>query len=137
MRNAARAETALVYLKVGVVLLVVVVGAFHIDAGNYSPFAPFGLAGIFTGAATVFFAVFGYDAMSTAAEESQDSQKHMPKAFLYSLAISMVLYVLARLVLTGMVDYTRIDGEAAFSQAFADVGLPLVGLIVAVGAILG
>jgi APA family basic amino acid/polyamine antiporter len=137
MRNAARAETALVYLKVGVVLLVVVVGAFHIDAGNYSPFAPFGLAGIFTGAATVFFAVFGYDAMSTAAEESQDSQKHMPKAILYSLAISMVLYVLACLVLTGMVDYTRIDGEAAFSQAFADVGLPLVGLIVAVGAILG
>jgi APA family basic amino acid/polyamine antiporter len=61
----------------------------------------------------------------------------MPKAILYSLAISMVLYVLACLVLTGMVDYTRIDGEAAFSQAFADVGLPLVGLIVAVGAILG
>ncbi len=68
---------------------------------------------------------------------SQDSQKHMPKAILYSLAISMVLYVLACLVLTGMVDDTRIDGEAAFSQAFADVGLPLVGLIVAVGAILG
>jgi len=137
MRNAARAETALVYLKVGVVLLVVVVGAFHIDAGNYSPFAPFGLAGVFAGAATVFFAVFGYDAMSTAAEESRDSQRHMPKAILYSLAISMVLYVLACLVLTGMVDYTRIDGEAAFSRAFADVGLPLVGLVVAVGAILG
>jgi basic amino acid/polyamine antiporter, APA family len=137
MRNAARAETALVYLKVGVVVLVVVVGAFHIDAGNYSPFAPFGLAGVFTGAATVFFAVFGYDAMSTAAEESQDSQKHMPKAILYSLAISMVLYVLACLVLTGMIDYTRIDSEAAFSRAFADVGLPLVGLVIAVGAILG
>ncbi|MDD7938899.1 amino acid permease [Actinomycetospora lutea] len=137
MRNAARTETALVYLKVAVVLLVIVVGAFHIDAGNYSPFAPFGLAGIFTGAATVFFAVFGYDAMSTAAEESQDSQKHMPRAILYSLAISMVLYVLACLVLTGMVDYTRIDSEAAFSSAFADVGLPLVGLVIAIGAILG
>jgi APA family basic amino acid/polyamine antiporter len=66
----------------------------------------------------VFFAVFGYDAMSTAAEESKESQKHMPKAIIYSLAISMVLYVLACLVLTGMVDYTGIDSAAAFSAAF-------------------
>ena len=85
----------------------IVVGVFHIDAGNYNPFFPFGLGGAFTGAATVFFAVFGYDAMSTAAEESKDSQRHMPKAIIYSLAISMVLYVLACLVLTGMVNYTR------------------------------
>lgn len=137
MKNAARFETFLVYLKVGVVLLIVVVGAFHINTGNYNPFAPWGLSGAFTGAATVFFAVFGYDAMSTAAEESKDSRKHMPKAILYSLAISMVLYVLACLVLTGMVNYKNIDGEAAFSSAFADIGLPWIGLIIAVGAILG
>ena len=85
----------------------------------------------------MFFAVFGYDAMSTAAEESKDSQKHMPKAIIYSLAISMVLYVLACLVLTGMVNYRDIDGEAAFSAAFASVGLPVLGAIIAVGAILG
>jgi APA family basic amino acid/polyamine antiporter len=137
MKSAARFETTLVYLKVAVVLLVIVVGAFQIDAGNYVPFAPFGLAGAFAGAATVFFAVFGYDAMSTAAEESRESQKHMPKAILYSLAISMVLYVLACLVLTGMVNYRDIDSEAAFSSAFRDVGLPVIGAIVAVGAILG
>ncbi|RZQ60397.1 amino acid permease [Amycolatopsis suaedae] len=137
MKNAARFETLLVYLKVGVVLLVIVVGAFHINTGNYDPFAPFGLAGAFTGAATVFFAVFGYDAMSTAAEESKDSQKHMPKAIIYSLAVSMVLYVLACLVLTGMVNYKDIDGEAAFSSAFAGVGLGWLGAIIAAGAILG
>jgi APA family basic amino acid/polyamine antiporter len=137
MRSAARFETFLVYLKVVVVLVVIVVGAFHINAGNWSPFAPFGLAGAFTGAATVFFAVFGYDAMSTAAEESKDSQKHMPKAIIYSLAISMVLYVLACLVLTGMVNYRDIDSEAAFSSAFASVGLPTLGAIIAIGAILG
>ena len=137
MRSAARFETSLVYLKVGVVLLVIVVGAFHIDAGNWDPFAPFGLAGALTGAATVFFAVFGYDAMSTAAEESKDSQRHMPKAIIYSLIISMVLYVLACLVLTGMVNYTEIDTEAAFSSAFATIGLDWLGLIIAVGAILG
>ena len=137
MKGAARFETYLVVLKVAIVLLVVVVGVFYIDAGNYDPFTPFGLTGAFTGAATVFFAVFGYDAMSTAAEESKESQKHMPKAIIYSLAISMVLYVLACLVLTGMVDYTRIDSEAAFSAAFADVGLPFLGAIIAAGAILG
>ncbi|ANY08032.1 amino acid permease [Pseudonocardia sp. HH130630-07] len=137
MKSAARFESVLVYLKVGIVLLVVVVGLFHIDTGNYNPFAPFGLTGAVTGAATVFFAVFGYDAMSTAAEESQDSQKHMPKAIVYSLAISMVLYVLACLVLTGMIDYREIDGEAAFSAAFADVGLPVLGAIIAAGAVLG
>ena len=137
MRNAARFELYLVVLKVAIVLLVIVVGVFYIDTGNYNPFTPFGLTGAFTGAATVFFAVFGYDAMSTAAEESTDSQKHMPKAIIYSLAISMVLYVLACLVLTGMVNYRDIDGEAAFSAAFAGVGLPFLGAIIAAGAILG
>jgi APA family basic amino acid/polyamine antiporter len=137
MRSAARFETALVYLKVAIVLLVIVVGVFHITAGNYTPFAPFGLAGAFTGAATVFFAVFGYDAMSTAAEESADAQRHMPKAIIYSLVISMVLYVAACLVLTGMVRYTEINPKAAFSSAFASVGLDLIGLIIAIGAIIG
>lgn len=137
MRSAARFETSLVYLKVGVVVLVIVVGAFHIDAGNYTPFAPFGIAGAFTGAATVFFAVFGYDAMSTAAEESRESQRHMPKAIMYSLAISMVLYVLACLVLTGMVDYRDIDPTAAFSAAFDSVGLSVLGAVIAAGAIVG
>ncbi|MDN5857738.1 MAG: amino acid permease [Pseudonocardia sp.] len=137
MKGAARFETYLVVLKVAVVLLVVVVGVFYIDVGNYNPFTPFGLTGAFAGAATVFFAVFGYDAMSTAAEESKDSQKHMPKAIIYSLGISMILYVIACLVLTGMVNYTEIDSEAAFSAAFAGVGLPFLGAIIAAGAILG
>lgn len=137
MKNAARFETTLVYLKIAVVLLVIVVGVFHIDTANYNPFFPFGLTGAFTGAATVFFAVFGYDAMSTAAEESKDSQRHMPKAIIYSLAISMVLYVLACLVLTGMVNYKDVDSESAFATAFADVGLHWLGIIISVGAILG
>ena len=137
MKSAARFETILVYLKVAIVLLVIGVGAFHIHTGNYSPFMPFGFSGVMTGAATVFFAVFGYDAMSTAAEESHDAQKHMPKAILYSLAISMVLYVFACLTLTGMIPYPKISSESAFASAFADVGLPLVGAIIAAGAIIG
>ncbi|MEV4734358.1 amino acid permease [Saccharopolyspora sp. NPDC049426] len=137
MKSAARFETFLVYLKVAVVLLVIGVGAFYINTGNYTPFFPFGASGAITGAATVFFAVFGYDAMSTAAEESKEAQKHMPKAILYSLGISMVLYVLACLVLTGMIPFDQIKGESAFASAFTDVGLPMLGAIIGVGAILG
>ena len=137
IRAAARFETAVVGLKIALVLLVVVVGFFHVKSSNYSPFLPFGLGGAFTGAATVFFAVFGYDAMSTAAEESVDAKKHLPKAIIYSLAVSMVLYVLACLVLVGIQNYTRIDAESGFSGAFASVGLSWFADVIAVGAIIG
>ncbi|MGW7711916.1 amino acid permease [Streptomyces sp. NPDC054771] len=137
IKNAARFETVVVVLKVLIVLLVVGVGVFHINTGNYHPFFPFGVSGAFTGAATVFFAVFGYDAMSTAAEESKDAQRHMPKAILYSLAISMVLYVAACLVLTGMQSYKDIDPESGFSTAFKSVGLSGLADVIAVGAIIG
>ncbi|MFF7381808.1 amino acid permease [Streptomyces griseoluteus] len=137
MKSAARFETFVVALKVLVVLLVIAVGFFHIDTANYHPFFPFGISGAFTGAATVFFAVFGYDAMSTAAEESKDAQRHMPKAIIYSLIISMVLYVAACLVLTGMQNYKDIDPESGFSSAFKSVGLGGLADVIAVGAIIG
>jgi len=137
IRTAARFETLVVGLKVAVVLLVIVVGFFYINTDNYTPFFPFGISGAITGAATVFFAVFGYDAMSTAAEESKDAQRHMPKAIIYSLVISMILYVLATLVLTGMQNYKDIDPESGFSSAFASVGLSGLASVIAVGAIIG
>jgi basic amino acid/polyamine antiporter, APA family len=137
IKNAARFETAVVGIKVLVVLLVIGVGFFHISTGNYQPFFPFGVGGAFTGAATVFFAVFGYDAMSTAAEESKDSQRHMPKAIIYSLVIAMVLYVLVCLVLTGMQKYTDIDPTSGLSSAFKSVGLGGIADVIAVGAIVG
>ncbi|MCH6159038.1 amino acid permease [Streptomyces marispadix] len=137
MRSAARFETVVVALKVLVVLLVIVVGFFHVDTANYDPFFPYGVSGAFTGAATVFFAVFGYDAMSTAAEESKDSQRHMPKAIVYSLAIAMTLYVLVCLVLTGMQKFSDIDKESGLSSAFQSVGLGAIADVIAVGAIIG
>jgi APA family basic amino acid/polyamine antiporter len=137
IRTAARLETVVVGLKIAVVLVVVVVGFFYVRTGNYQPFFPFGVGGAFTGAATVFFAVFGYDAMSTAAEESKDAQRHMPKAIIYSLAVSMVLYVLACLVLTGMQSYKDINPKSGFSSAFASVGLSGLASVIAAGAIIG
>ncbi|MFD3446317.1 amino acid permease [Microbacteriaceae bacterium 4G12] len=135
IRNAARFELFVVGLKVLLVVFIIVLGVFQINSANYSPYFPYGIGGAFTGAATVFFAVFGYDAMSTAAEESKDATKHMPKAILLSLGIAMLLYVLATLVLTGMQKYTEIDPTSGFSSAFAAVGMPGIANLIAIGAI--
>jgi APA family basic amino acid/polyamine antiporter len=137
IRTGARIETVLVAVKLTIVLAVIVVGAFHITAGNFHPYFPYGFGGAVTGAATVFFAVFGYDAMSTAAEESKDAQRIMPRAIVLSLSIAMVLYLLACTVLTGMQKYTEIDKTSAFAVAFRAVGLPVFADVVAVGAIVG
>ncbi|MEV0078545.1 amino acid permease [Nocardia neocaledoniensis] len=135
--SVGRFETVAVGIKVALVVLIVALGVFHIDSSNYDPYFPFGAGAVWTGAATVFFAVFGYDAMSTAAEESVDGRKHLPKAIIYSLAIAMVLYVLATLVLTGMQKYTEISPTSGFSTAFEAVGMPGVANIIAIGAIVG
>ncbi|MEV6096891.1 amino acid permease [Nocardia sp. NPDC051981] len=137
IKSVGRFETVAVGIKVAIVLLIIVLGLFKIDSANYHPYFPFGTGAVWTGAATVFFAVFGYDAMSTAAEESTEAKKHLPKAIIYSLAIAMVLYVLATLVLTGMQKYTEISPTSGFSTAFKSVGMPGIANIIAIGAIVG
>lgn len=121
--------------EVLLVLVIIGLGVWHIKSANYTPFLPYGFGGVLTGAGVVFFAVFGYDAMSTAAEEAHDSKNHMPKAIVYSLVVAMVLYVAATIVLTGMQHYTQINPESGFSTAFKAVGLPSVATVIAVGAI--
>ncbi|GAB2929576.1 amino acid permease [Rhodococcus aerolatus] len=137
IRSSARIETYLVFIKVAIVLAVIVVGAFYVKSDNLTPYFPFGFSGAATGAATVFFAVFGYDAMSTAAEESKDAERNLPKAIVLSLAIAMVLYLPAATVLTGMRKYTDLADEAAFAEAFTFVDQPVFAKVVAVGAIVG
>ncbi|WP_413249538.1 amino acid permease [Sinomonas flava] len=136
IQSTGRFELVIVGLKVLLVVVIVVLGVLHINTANYQPYFPFGFGGVMTGAATVFFAVFGYDAMSTAAEESKDARRHMPKAIIYSLVIAMVLYVLATLVLTGMQNYKDIDPKSGFATAFESVGLAGVADVIAIGAII-
>lgn len=131
-----RFELIAVGIKILLILGIVSLGFFYVNAENYSPFLPSGFGAVFTGAATVFFAVFGYDAMSTAAEEAVDGKKHMPKAILLSLLIAMVLYVLATLVLTGMQNYQDISPTAGFASAFQSVGLPVVATVISAFAVL-
>ncbi|MGY1763958.1 amino acid permease [Geodermatophilus sp. SYSU D00779] len=135
-RTFGRFELIAVGIKILLILFIIGLGVFYIDTANYDPFMPAGFGPVLTGAATVFFAVFGYDAMSTAAEEAQDGRRHMPKAIVLSLVIAMVLYVLATLVLTGMQDYREIDPTAGFASAFTNAGLPVIASIISVFAVL-
>ncbi len=131
-----RFELVAVAIKVLLILFIIDLGVFYIDANNYNPFTPSGFGPVLAGSATVFFAVFGCDAMSTAAEEAKDGKKHMPKAIILSLIIAMLLYVAATLVLTGMQNWEEIDPKAGFASAFNSVGLPVIATIISVFAVL-
>jgi APA family basic amino acid/polyamine antiporter len=133
----ARFNALMVSLKIAAVLLVIAAGLPHINPANWHPFMPFGFGGVVNGAAVVFFAVFGYDTLTTAAEEARDPQRQLPRAVLLSLAISLILYVAMALVLTGMVHYDRLNSAAPVAAAFSNVGLRWVALIVSVAAVIG
>ena len=144
----ARLNTVIVGIKVLGVALVIGVGAFYINTANWHPFIPerilddkgvghFGWHGVLTGASVVFFAVFGYDTLTTAAEEAKDPQRDLPRAVLLSLAVAMVLYIAVSLVLTGIVPYATLSGEASVSDAFNAIGLPWLSNVIAVAAVIG
>ena len=100
IRESKKVANWLVLLKIGVVFLVIVVGAFYIDTDNWTPFAPEGLSGVLKGVSGVFFAYIGFDAISTTAEECKNPKRDLPRAMMYALIICTVLYVLIALVLT-------------------------------------
>ena len=133
----ARFNSLIVGIKLAGVLLVIIVGAFFIKPENWHPFLPFGFHGVLTGAAIVFFAVFGYDTLTTAAEEARDPQRDLPRAVLLSLAIAMVLYIAMSLVLTGMVPYQSLNNTAPVANAFKDLDLTVVMIIISIAAIAG
>ena len=144
----ARFNTVIVVIKVIGALLVIGIGATLVDPANWHPFVPprasgadgmmhFGWSGVLTAASVVFFACFGYDTLTTAAEEARNPQRDLPRAVLASLAISMTLYIVISFVLTGMVPYTQLGGGAPVSDAFAARGLGWIGVAVAVVVVVG
>lgn len=104
-------------------------GIFYISTGNYNPFRPSGFGPVMAGAATEFFAVFGYDPMRTAAKESTDGKNACPQAIIFSFVIAMPLYVAATLVLTGLQTFQDIDTTAGFASAFNGIVLPVIATI--------
>ena len=127
----------MVVLKLVILVFFIIVGAFYVKPANWQPFAPNGWAGIGSGAALIFFAYIGFDAVSTAAEECRNPQKDMPIGMIGSLAICTVLYVATSLVLTGMVPLAEIKGSAEpLAKAFSLLGMNWAAGIVAFGAVI-
>ncbi len=157
IQESARFNTTMVIVKLAVVFLVIGVGVFYIDPNNWKPFAPFGLTGVsffgntlfgqtgpageplgmLAGAATIFFAYIGFDAISTHAEEAKRPQRDVPIAIITSLVICTILYIAVSGVLTGMIKYDQIDINAPVSNAFAQKGLGWAQFFVSLGALTG
>ncbi|MGW1026508.1 amino acid permease [Streptomyces sp. NPDC002577] len=163
MKLSARVTTVVVAVKVVVVLIVIIAGAFFIKAENFSPFIPesqkipagqslkapliqlmfgyqptsFGVMGIFTAASVVFFAFIGFDIVATAAEETRNPQRDMPRGILGSLFICTLLYVLVSIVVTGMQHYSKLSVNAPLADAFKATGHPFYAGIISFGAAVG
>ena len=135
VRESARANNVMVVIKLLVLGLFVIVGAAHIDPANYTPFAPNGWRGIHQGAAIVFFAYIGFDAISTAAEETKNPQRTMPRGILGGLAICTVIYVIVGAVATGLVPYEQLRAADPLARALQVAGLERTSWIVAAGAV--
>ncbi|MFL5465494.1 MAG: amino acid permease [Gemmatimonadaceae bacterium] len=136
VRESARANNIMVAIKLIVLALFIIMGAQHINTANYHPFAPNGFTGVHQGAAIVFFAYIGFDAISTAAEETKNPQRNLPIGILGGLAICTVIYVIIGAVLTGMVPSKDL-GTAADPLAYAlnATGMTNIAKIVALGAV--
>jgi APA family basic amino acid/polyamine antiporter len=135
IKESKNASNLQVVLKLIIVAVVIVVGAFYVKPSNWSPFAPNGIGGVLKGVSAVFFAYIGFDAISTTAEECKNPQRDLPKAMMFALIICTVLYVIITLVLTGMVSYKELGVGDPLSFVFAKVGLSKLSALVAVSAV--
>jgi basic amino acid/polyamine antiporter, APA family len=163
IRTSSAINAVIVAIKLAIVLLVIIAGLSYVHSGNWHPFVPrsgstpapggsssttllqsigistgtFGVGGIFTGAALVFFAFIGFDIVATNAEEAKKPQRDLPVGIFASLLICTVLYVAVSLVVTGMVKYNHINVKAPLATAFQSVGQNTIATIVSYGALAG
>ena len=135
IKESRNASNIMVVIKIAVVILVIVVGAFYVNTSNWSPFMPNGIGGILKGVSAVFFAYIGFDAISTTAEECKDPQRDLPRGMMYSIIICTILYVLIALVLTGMVKYDELAVGDPLAFVFDKVNLNWLSGVIAVSAI--
>jgi APA family basic amino acid/polyamine antiporter len=136
VRESVRANNVMVVIKLLVLGLFVAVGAAHVDTANFVPFAPNGWRGIHQGAAIVFFAYIGFDAISTAAEETKNPQRNMPIGILGGLAVCTLIYIVVGLVATGLVPYQQLRAADPLARALQVAGLGAAGWFVSLGAVI-
>jgi basic amino acid/polyamine antiporter, APA family len=146
IRESSSVNAAIVVVKLAIVVVFVAVGVSYIDPANYTPFIPanagefgaYGWSGVLRGAGVIFFAYIGFDAVSTAAQETKEPQRALPIGILGSLAVCTVLYVAFALVLTGMVNYAAMRGDAApVATAIARTPYHWLQLLIKLGIVCG
>lgn len=137
IKESTRFNSWMVFLKVAVILLFIGVGVFYVKPTNWEPFLPFGIIGVFSGAALVFFAYLGFDAVSSAAEEVKNPQRNMPIGIIGSLLICTVLYVAVSMVLTGIVPYHALNVSDPVSYVMQLVHQDWIAGIISLGAVVG
>jgi APA family basic amino acid/polyamine antiporter len=135
IKESARANAVMVAFKVLLVLLFVTVGTFFVKAANYVPFAPNGFRGIWTGASLAFFSYIGFDAVSTAAEETRDPQRNLPRGIIGSLIVCTILYIATALVMTGLVPASELGTGDPLATALRGAGLDRLATVMALGAV--
>jgi APA family basic amino acid/polyamine antiporter len=135
INESAWLNSTMVALKLAIILFFLAVGAFYVKPPNWTPFAPNGWAGISSAAAIIFFAYIGFDAVSTAAEETRNPQRDMPIGMIASLVICTVVYILVALVLTGLLPYKQLDTAEPLATAFSSLGMNWTAGIISLGAV--
>ncbi|HEY8891742.1 MAG TPA: amino acid permease [Clostridium sp.] len=137
IKESAKLNNKIVLVKIGVILLFIALGVFHINIANYKPFAPFGWSGVMAGASIIFFAYIGFDAVSTAAEETINPKRDVPRGLGICLAVVIVLYVTVAITITGMVPFKEISENNAVPGALARFGINWGAALVGTGAVIG
>jgi basic amino acid/polyamine antiporter, APA family len=141
IKESARFNATIVVIKVAVVLFVIAMGIQYVNTANWGSdwhsFAPMGFSGIGAGAAYIFFAYIGFDAVSTTAQEAKNPQRDLPIGIIISLLVCTALYILVAGVLTGMVPWHDVNIEAPIANAFMDRGLTTASHVITVGALAG
>ena len=135
IRESAWLNSAMVALKLVVIAFFIIVGAFYVKPEHWTPFAPNGFRGISSAAAIIFFAYIGFDAVSTAAEETKNPQRDMPIAMIASLIICTVIYILVAIVLTGLVNWKDLGTAEPLATAFSALGMHWAAGIISLGAV--
>ena len=136
--ESAKFNNIIVAIKLLVILLFICIGVFHVQPANWTPFMPYGWSGVFKGAAIIFFAYIGFDAVSTAAEEVKNPQRDLPIGIITSLIVCTILYVVVSAILTGMVPYLEFkDTAAPVAFALQKIGVNWGSALVSVGAVCG
>ena len=136
-KESVKLNRILVFVKLAAIFLFLVLAAPHVDVTNWDPFLPFGYSGVVSGAAIVFFAYIGFDAVATTAEECRNAARDLPVGIIGSLFICTLLYAVVAAILTGVVPYSMLDTAEPVAFALRHIGYNVGSAIVAVGAICG